>query len=212
MSWSIFGRRLRPFLVVRDAVSKKNFLKHSYQGGGVCVDKTRHRRGVAAGASAATKARREDELAEIILVEKGPYVSYANCGLPYYVSGEIGDRGKLLVTTPQVFEKRFNVKVLLRNEAVGINLHQRTLEVRDLEKSQTIELPYDALILAPGAAPIVPPFPGRDASNFSSFATCPMRMVFTSFFLFESQRGRLLWAEGSSDLSVPKPSLVAGSK
>ena len=129
--------------------------------------------GVAAGASAATKARREDELAEIILVEKGPYVSYANCGLPYYVSGEIGDRGKLLVTTPQVFEKRFNVKVLLRNEAVGINLHQRTLEVRDLEKSQTIELPYDALILAPGAAPIVPPFPGKDAPNFFQLRNVP---------------------------------------
>jgi len=96
---------LRPFPVVRDVVSKQNFLKHSYQGGKVCViDKTRHRRGVAAGASAATKARREDESAEIILVEKGPYVSYANCGLPYYISGEIEDRGKLLVTTPQVFE------------------------------------------------------------------------------------------------------------
>ena len=129
--------------------------------------------GVAAGASAATKARREDELAEIVLIEKGPYVSYANCGLPYYISGEIEDRGKLLVTTPQVFEKRFNVKVLLRNEAVGINLHQRTLEVRDLEKSQTIELPYDALILAPGAAPIVPPFPGKDAPNFFQLRNVP---------------------------------------
>lgn len=129
--------------------------------------------GVAAGASAATKARREDDHAEIVLVEKGPYVSYANCGLPYYISTEIEDRRKLLITTPQVFEKRFNVKVLLRHEALGINLHQRRLEVRDLDKNQTRDLPFDALILAPGASPVVPQFPGKDAPNLFQLRNVP---------------------------------------
>lgn len=152
--------------------------------------------GVAAGASAATKARREDEFAEIVLLEKGPYVSFANCGLPYYISGEIESRDKLIVTTPQMLEKRFNIKVLLRHEALGIDTNRHTVEVKDLEKNQLKELSYSSLILAPGAASIVPPFPGKDAPNFFQLRTIPDADTLYDFLSLEKPKRALVVGGG----------------
>ncbi len=121
--------------------------------------------GVAAGASAATRARRCNEHARIILFEKDEHVSFANCGLPYYIGGEIADRGKLLVATPEFLRQRFNIDVRTRHEALAIDRSGKLLRVRNRQTGEEFEQAYDKLILAPGAAPIVPPLPGIDAGN-----------------------------------------------
>lgn len=118
--------------------------------------------GVAGGASAAARARRLSEDAEIIVFERGPDVSFANCGLPYYVGGEIADRGKLLVTTPQRLQDRFNLDVRTKSSVEAIDRVAKKIRVRDLASGREYEEIYDKLILAPGAAPLLPPIPGID--------------------------------------------------
>jgi len=118
--------------------------------------------GVAGGASAAARARRLSEDAEIIVIERGPDVSFANCGLPYYVGGEIAQRDKLLVTTPERLRERFNLDVRTRSSVELINRGAKTVQVRDLSSGTSYEESYDKLILAPGAAPLRPPIPGVD--------------------------------------------------
>ena len=118
--------------------------------------------GVAGGASAAARARRMSEDAEIVLIERGPDVSFANCGLPYYLGGEIKDRSKLLVTTPDQLRGRFKLDVRVRSSVEGIDRNSKTIRVRDLVTQREYAESYDKLILAPGAAPIRPPLPGID--------------------------------------------------
>ncbi|GDY06648.1 NADH oxidase [Planctomycetia bacterium] len=118
--------------------------------------------GVAGGASAAARARRLSEEAHIVLFERGPDVSFANCGLPYYVGGEIAEREKLLVTTPERLRSRFNLDVRTRSSVESIDRTAKTVRVRDLASGRVYEEPYDKLILAPGAAPLRPPIPGID--------------------------------------------------
>ena len=118
--------------------------------------------GVAGGASAAARLRRLSESMEIIVLERSGYVSFANCGLPYHLSATIADRGDLLLQTPESLRDRFRLDVRVRNEVVAINRDTRTLQVRNLESGAEYEQHYDALILSPGAAPIVPPIPGAD--------------------------------------------------
>ena len=118
--------------------------------------------GVAGGASAATRARRLSETSEIILFERGPDVSFANCGLPYYISGEIADRNKLLVTTPERLRSRFNLDVRTQTEILRIERARKCVVARDLRTGTEYEETYDKLILAPGAAPLRPPLPGID--------------------------------------------------
>lgn len=118
--------------------------------------------GVAGGASAAARARRLSEDAQIVLIERGPDVSFANCGLPYYVGGEIAERDKLLVTTPERLRTRFRLDVRTRSSVESINRAARTVLVRDLTSGRTYDESYDKLILAPGAAPLRPPIPGID--------------------------------------------------
>ncbi|OAX48230.1 DsrE/DsrF/DrsH-like family protein [Paenibacillus sp. AD87] len=117
--------------------------------------------GVAGGASAAARLRRLDEHAEIIIFEKGPYISFANCGLPYYIGGSIEDRERLLVQTPKGMVDRFNIDVRTRSEVVAIYPHTRTVQVQSQERGQ-YEESYDELILSPGAKPIIPDLPGTD--------------------------------------------------
>lgn len=109
--------------------------------------------GVAGGASAATRLRRLDERAEIILFEKGPYVSYANCGLPYYIGGVIAEKEKLLVTKPELLRRRFCIDVRTENEVTAIDRAAKKVTVRDLRTNRTYEESYDKLLLSPGAAP-----------------------------------------------------------
>ena len=118
--------------------------------------------GVALGAGAAAKARRVDEKAEIIVIERGPYVSFANCGLPYYVGGVIKDRAKLLLHTPETLRQRFNIDVRILQEAVSIDRDQKIVTIRQVQTGETYEESYDKLVLATGAKPIVPPLKGID--------------------------------------------------
>jgi NADPH-dependent 2,4-dienoyl-CoA reductase/sulfur reductase-like enzyme/rhodanese-related sulfurtransferase len=127
--------------------------------------------GVAAGATAAARARRLDENAEITLIEKGPYVSFANCGLPYRLSGDIAKRSALILQTAEGFFARYRVNVALETEAIGIDRTARKLIVR---KSGTIsEIQYDRLILAQGGTPFVPPIEGSASPNVFRLWTIP---------------------------------------
>jgi NADPH-dependent 2,4-dienoyl-CoA reductase/sulfur reductase-like enzyme/rhodanese-related sulfurtransferase len=121
--------------------------------------------GVAGGMSAATRARRINEQAHITVLEKGGFISFANCGLPYYLAGQIEDERKLLVTNPQAVRDRFNIDVRLHHEVTRIDRAGMFVEVIDHESGRAMELPYDKLILAPGATPIVPPIEHVRAPN-----------------------------------------------
>ena len=121
--------------------------------------------GVAGGASAATRARRMNEWAEIVLLEKDGYVSFANCGLPYYLGGEIVDREELLVAKPELLRGRFGIDVRTHHEAVKVDRDKKVVEVRDVGSGEVYELGYDKLVLSPGAKPIVPKMGGVDAEN-----------------------------------------------
>lgn len=115
--------------------------------------------GVAGGATAAARIRRADETAEIVLLEKGRYISYANCGLPYYIGGTIAEREKLFVQTPDSFGARFRIDVRVESEAVAVNPAAKTVTVRRADGSTYAE-PYDKLLLSPGASPVRPPLQG----------------------------------------------------
>lgn len=127
--------------------------------------------GVAAGATAAARARRISEDAEITLLERGPYVSYANCGLPYFVSRDIEQRSKLLLQTPEGFARRYRVTALVDTEALELDRAGRRVRARGPEGERW--LPYDELILAQGGNPVVPPVPGGDAPHVFRLWTVP---------------------------------------
>ncbi len=118
--------------------------------------------GVAGGASAAARARRLSEAARIVLFERGPDVSFANCGLPYYIGGTITERDKLLVTTAERLRTRFRLDVRIKSSVESINRTAKTVRVRELDTGQEYDESYDKLILSPGASPIRPPLPGMD--------------------------------------------------
>jgi NADPH-dependent 2,4-dienoyl-CoA reductase/sulfur reductase-like enzyme/rhodanese-related sulfurtransferase len=118
--------------------------------------------GVAGGASAATRARRLDERAEIVLLERGHDVSFANCGLPYYLGGEIVDRDKLLVAKPSLLRDRFKIDVRVRASVESIDRASKTVAIRYIDENRVEKETYDKLILSTGASPIVPPIPGID--------------------------------------------------
>ncbi len=123
--------------------------------------------GVAGGATAAARARRISESAEITVIERGPYVSYANCGLPYFISRDIEKRSDLLLQTPEGFDARYGVRVLLETEALEIDRSGKQVLVRD--KAGETWLPYDKLILAQGGNPITPSIPGADSPHVFSY-------------------------------------------
>ncbi len=118
--------------------------------------------GVAGGMSAAARLRRLDEGAEIVVLERSRHVSYANCGLPYYVGGVIADEADLLVQTPESLRDRFALDVRVRQEAVAVDRDARAVRVVDLVTGQAYDEPYDVLILSPGASPVVPDLPGAE--------------------------------------------------
>ncbi|MGR9048160.1 FAD-dependent oxidoreductase [Halobacillus faecis] len=130
--------------------------------------------GVAGGATAAARLRRLSEENEIILIEKGPYISFANCGLPYYIGEVITDRDRLLVQTVEGMSKKFNLDIRNLSEATEIDRERKTLTIRKVDTSETYEETYDTLILSPGAKPIVPPFKGiKEAENLFTLRTVP---------------------------------------
>ncbi|MFN8168159.1 MAG: FAD-dependent oxidoreductase [Candidatus Nanopelagicales bacterium] len=129
--------------------------------------------GVAGGMSAAARARRLDESAEIVVLERGEHVSFANCGLPYHVAGEIVDREKLLLHTPASLRDSLDLDVRVRHEVTAVDRERQVVHVRDLAAGRDLELPYDALVLATGAEPVVPPLPGLDRPEVRTLRTVP---------------------------------------
>jgi NADPH-dependent 2,4-dienoyl-CoA reductase/sulfur reductase-like enzyme/rhodanese-related sulfurtransferase len=129
--------------------------------------------GVAGGASCAARLRRLDEKAEILMVERGAYVSYANCGLPYHVGGVIEKEASLLVATEQTFREQFAIDCRTRCEVIGIRPENKTVELKNHVTGEVTTEPYDKLVLAPGAAPIRPPLPGIDLPGIFSVRTVP---------------------------------------
>jgi NADPH-dependent 2,4-dienoyl-CoA reductase/sulfur reductase-like enzyme len=129
--------------------------------------------GVAGGANAATRLRRLDENAEIIVFERGPYVSFANCGLPYHVGGEIKERTKLLQHTPQTLNDRFAIDVRVQHRVEKIDRAAKEIEVLELGTGRLYRERYDCLVLSPGAAPLKPPVPGLDLPGVFSLRDIP---------------------------------------
>ena len=121
--------------------------------------------GVAGGASTAARLRRLDEHAEIVLFEKGSYISYANCGLPYYIGDVITDRNKLFVQTAASFKDRFNIDARVMSEVTAIMPDKKMVQVKDLKTGIDYELSYDKLVLSPGAEPIRPPLDGINSEG-----------------------------------------------
>ena len=167
--------------------------------------------GVAGGASAAARARRLAEDAYIVLFERGPDVSFANCGLPYYVGGEIADRNKLLVVTPERLRSRFRLDVRIRSSVEAIDRSAKKVRVRDLASGREYEEAYDKLILAPGAAPLRPPIPGIDLAR--GLHACGTYKTWTTSrigWIRESSR-RSWWGRDSSDSNWSRTSCVVAS-
>ncbi|MGF1755331.1 FAD-dependent oxidoreductase [Vibrio makurazakiensis] len=129
--------------------------------------------GVAGGASAAARARRLSEDAEIIMLERGPFVSFANCGLPYHIGGDIQERSKLLLQTPESFLARFNVDVRVMSEVTAINRKEKSILITNLIDGSSYSEGYDYLLLSPGAAPIIPPISGIDNHLTHSLRNIP---------------------------------------
>ncbi|MFQ7292752.1 MAG: FAD-dependent oxidoreductase [Monoglobales bacterium] len=127
--------------------------------------------GVAGGATAAARLRRLDENAEIIIIERSGYVSYANCGLPYYIGGEITDRSTLTLQTPESFKNRFRIDVRVREKAVSVDRTSKTVRIHRLSDGTEYTESYDKLILSPGAHPVVPQLPGIKSKRIMTLRT-----------------------------------------
>jgi NADPH-dependent 2,4-dienoyl-CoA reductase/sulfur reductase-like enzyme/rhodanese-related sulfurtransferase len=129
--------------------------------------------GVAGGATAAARARRVSEDAEIIIFERGEYISFANCGLPYYIGNVIKQRDDLLLATPEEFKQRYNIDVRIFSEVVGINVGEKAVEIKNTSTGKTYWEGYDKLILSPGAEPIKPPLEGIELENIFHLRNVP---------------------------------------
>ncbi len=129
--------------------------------------------GVAGGASTAARLRRNDETVQIVMFEKGEYISFANCGLPYYIGETIQNRADLLVQTPEAMKARFNIDVRVKSEVLSINKEAKTIQVIDHATGQKYDETYDVLVLSPGSVPLKPPIPGIDSPNIFSLWNIP---------------------------------------
>ncbi|MCC7054343.1 MAG: FAD-dependent oxidoreductase [Gemmatimonadaceae bacterium] len=156
--------------------------------------------GVAGGATAAARARRLDERAEITLVERGPYLSFANCGLPYYIAGEITERSKLLLETPESLARRYRVDAFVHTEALEIDRDDRRLRVSGPEGERW--LPYDRLILAQGGTPIRPSLPGGDAPHVFTLWTVPDTDRLQAFITTQRPRSAVVVGGGFIGLEM----------
>ena len=129
--------------------------------------------GVAGGASCAARLRRLDEKAEILMVERGPYVSYANCGLPYHVGVVIEKESSLLVANEQLFREQFAIDVRTNCEAIELSAKEKTVKLRDLTTGKVTTESYDKLVLSPGGVSVRPPLPGIDLPGIFHVRTVP---------------------------------------
>ena len=164
--------------------------------------------GVAAGATAAARARRLDEVAEITIIEKGPYVSFANCGLPYRLSGEIAKRSALILQTADGFFSRYRVKVELKTEALSIDRAAKTVKTRGPDGETSI--PYDKLILAQGGTPFMPPVQGLDSPNVFRLWTIPDMDQINSYIVDNDAKSAVVVGGGFIGLETAEAFLKRG--
>lgn len=167
--------------------------------------------GVAGGASCAARLRRLDEKAEILMVERGPYVSYANCGLPYHVGGSIEKESSLLVATEQLFRNQFAIDCRTNCEAVSISPGKKTVELKNHLTGEATTETYDKLVLSPGAAPIRPPLPGIDLPGVFSVRTVPDARHIREWLDRDTEQASVPNANtGIDTISKPKRAVVVG--
>lgn len=167
--------------------------------------------GVAGGATAAARIRRANEKAEIILVEKGPHISYANCGLPYYIGGVIADKEKLFVQIPESFGRRFNIDVRVNTEAISIDTKAKTVTLRRKDGS-VIDEHYDRLLLSPGSSPVRPPFPGIDTEGIFTLRTVEDTFRIKDYLTQHCVKSAVVVGGGFIGLEMAENLVHAGSK
>lgn len=166
--------------------------------------------GVAGGASAAARLRRLDEKAEIVILEKGEFVSFANCGLPYYIGGEITDREELTLQTPESFKARFDIDVHILNEAVRINPGEKTVTVKNLVSGEYYTEEYDTLILSPGAEPIIPNIKGIETANVFTLRNIPDTIKIKSYIDSEKPESAVVVGGGYIGVEMAENLAKAG--
>ena len=166
--------------------------------------------GVAGGATAAARLRRLDESAEIVVLERSGFVSYANCGLPYYLGDVIKEKKKLTLQTPESFRRRFNIDVRVRHEAVAIHREEKTVEVIRLEDGSRYTESYDKLILSPGARPIRPPMPGIDLPGVYTLRTVEDTLGIREFMDTKKPKSAVVVGGGFIGLEAAENLLHAG--
>ena len=166
--------------------------------------------GVAGGASCAARLRRLDEKAEIILLERGPYVSYANCGLPYHVGGTIEKESSLLVATEQVFKAVFAIDCRTNSEVIDINSDKKTVDIKNQLTGEVTTERYDKLVLSPGAAPIRPPLPGIDLPGIFSVRTVPDARHIREWLERDLLNTGMNEYSGANSISKPRNAVVVG--
>ncbi|MBK8869731.1 MAG: FAD-dependent oxidoreductase [Elusimicrobia bacterium] len=165
--------------------------------------------GVAGGASCAARLRRLDEKAQILMVERGPYVSYANCGLPYHIGGVIEKESALFVASEATFREQFDINVRTQCEAVGINSTKKTVDLKDLKTGTTTTEPYDTLVISPGAAPIRPKIPGFDLPGIFTLRTVPDTRAIKEWLARTDLHGMDTYT-GCQTVNRPKRAVVIG--
>ncbi len=158
--------------------------------------------GVAGGASAAARLRRMDENAEIIMFERGPYVSFANCGLPYHIGGSIPERAQLLVASPTSLRRTLNIDSRTFSEVTAINRELKTITVHDLKRDETYTENYDKLVLATGASPIMPPLPGLDSPGVFVLHNIPEMDAIIEWIRIKNPRRAVVVGGGFIGLEV----------
>lgn len=168
--------------------------------------------GVAGGASAAARLRRLDEGAEIVLLERGDYISFANCGLPYYIGGTITDEKKLTVQTPRSFHARFNVDVRTRSEAIKLDCAKKLVRVKNLNNGEEYEEHYDALVLSPGAGPVRLPIPGIDHPKVFTIRNIPDTFRIKEYVQEKRPQRALVMGGGFIGLEMAENLAEAGVK
>lgn len=158
--------------------------------------------GVAGGATAAARIRRLDEQAQIVVFERTGYVSYANCGLPYYIGGVIADQSQLTLQTPESFWQRFRVEMRVRHEVTAIHPQRKVVSVRNLVTGEEFEESYDKLLLSPGAKPSAPPLPGLDAERLFTLRTVEDTLRIRDFVIREKPKSVVLAGGGFISLEL----------
>lgn len=159
--------------------------------------------GVAGGSSAAARLRRLDEFAEIIIFERGEYISFANCGLPYYIGGIITNKNALIIQTPEIMSKRFNLDIRTNNEIIKIDPKSKYVTVKNLKTNEIYNESYDKLILSPGAQPIKPSLPGiKKSDNLFTLRTIPDADAIISYIIEKKPKNAVVIGGGFIGIEI----------